>query len=210
MDGIAHLEKLRKGIRELVKYIDPVDQRYVTTGFSDYIIEDKIKERGFSDTEAPNYETPFKNNLHRLQELIRENQEHMTITRIRNGEPITQAELLALEEMLFKGGIDKEAIEKELGNQLSLVQFIISLMGLSAEKVDAAFANFINDYKLNSIQIEFLDTIKKFLTTNGKIEPSKLYNSPFVKFHSSGIDGVFTTQQADKIFAIVQDFNQVN
>lgn len=49
--------------------------------------------------------------------------------------------------------------------QFRLVQFIISLIGLSPEKLDAAFAIFINDYKLNAVQIEFLDTIKKILTS---------------------------------------------
>ena len=32
-DGLKHLEKIRHGIRELVKYIDPIDQKYVTTNF---------------------------------------------------------------------------------------------------------------------------------------------------------------------------------
>ena len=208
VNGIVHLEKLRKGVRELVKYIDPVDQRYVTTDFTDYILNDKIKTGSFVKEDGATYTpSPFQNNVYRLEELIRENENHITITRIRKGEAITQAELQALEAILFKGGIDKEAIEKEIGSQFSLVKFIISLMGLSSEKVDAAFAKFINDYQLNAIQIEFLDTIKKFLTTNGEIEPSKLYDTPFKNYHSLGIDGVFTEQQADKIFEIVSGFN---
>ncbi|TXD53589.1 MULTISPECIES: DEAD/DEAH box helicase family protein [unclassified Polaribacter] len=211
IDGIAHLEKLRKGVRQLVKYIDPVDQRYVTTDFADYILEDKIKEGGFSNEAGTGYiPSPFQNNVFRLEQLIRENANHITIARIRKGETITKKELQVLEEILFKGGIDKEAIEKELGSQFSLVKFIISLMGLSPEKVDAAFANFINEYKLNAVQIEFLDIIKKFLTTNGEIEPSKLYDSPFKNYHNMGIDGVFSVQQADRIFKIVEEFNQVN
>ena len=36
-------------------------------------------------------------------------------------------------------------------------------MGLSAERVDKAFADFINRYQLNSVQIQFLDTIKLLL-----------------------------------------------
>ncbi|RCW93628.1 DEAD/DEAH box helicase family protein [Winogradskyella arenosi] len=210
VEGIVHLEKLRKGVRELVKYIDPEDQRYVTTDFADYIIEDEIKTNRFSDTESPEYTSPFQNNVHRLEQLIRENENHITIARIRKGETITKEELQALEDILFKGGIDKEAIEKELGSQFSLVKFIIALMGLSPEKVDAAFAKFTNDYKLNAVQIQFLDTIKKFLTSNGKIEPSKLYDAPFKNYHSMGIDGVFTKQQGDIIFKIVEDFNQAN
>ncbi|HTN69315.1 MAG TPA: DEAD/DEAH box helicase family protein [Dysgonamonadaceae bacterium] len=210
-DGIVHLERLRKGVRALVKYIDPVDQRYVTTNFADYILEDGVKTSHPLNEEGEVYPvSPFQNNVHRLEQLIRENENHITITRIRKGETITESELQALEAMLFEGGVDKGAIEKELGTQFSLVNFIISLMGLSPEKVDAAFSKFINDYKLNAIQIEFLDTIKKFLTTNGKIEPSKLYDSPFKNYHSMGIDGVFTEQQADMIFKIVGDFNRAN
>ncbi len=211
VEGIVHLEKLRKGVRELVKYIDPIDQRYVTTDFADYIMEDKIVVSGMVSERDPIYaSSPFQNNVYRLEELIRKNEDHITISRIRKGETITKEELQALEDILFAGGIEKEAIEKELGTQFSLVKFIISLMGLSPEKVDAAFAKFINDFQLNAIQIEFLDTIKKFLTTNGTIEPSKLYDSPFKNFHSMGIDGVFTEKQADVIFKIVEDFNQAN
>lgn len=210
IDGVLHLEKLRKAVRELVKYIDPIDQRYVTTDFADYILEDKIVEGGFANDENMTYLTPFQNNLHRLEQLIRENENHITISRIRKGETITKEELKVLENILFNDGIDKKAIEKELGSQFSLVKFIISLMGLRPEKVDAAFAKFINDYQLNSIQIQFLDTIKKFLTSNGKIEPSKLYDAPFKNYHSMGIDGVFTSKQADTIFKIVGEFNQAN
>lgn len=208
IDGIAHLDKLRKGVRELVKYIDPVDQRYVTTDFADHILNDQIKEGGFINEPGASYTpSPFQNNVYRLEQLIRENENHITITRIRKGEAITNEELQALDDMLFKGGIEKEAIEKELGKQFSLVRFIISLMGLSPEKVDIAFAKFINEYQLNAVQIQFLDTIKKFLTTNGQIDPSKLYEAPFKNYHSMGIDGVFTPQQADRIFEIVEDFN---
>ncbi|WMI70076.1 DEAD/DEAH box helicase family protein [Mangrovimonas sp. YM274] len=210
IEGIAHLEKLRKGVRELVKYMDPVDQRYVTTDFADYIIEDEIKEGGMVNGAVKNNGAPFQNNVHRLEKIVRDNENHITINRIRKGEAITKEELLALEHMLFEEGIDKNALEKELGTQFNMVQFIISLMGLSSEKVDAAFAQFINDYQLNAIQIQFLDTIKKFLTTNGRIEPSKLYEAPFKNYHTMGIDGVFTTQQADAIFKIVEDFNQAN
>ena len=206
-EGIAHLEKLRKGVRELVKYIDPIDQRYVTTDFQDAILEDKVVVRDMVTEPVKDYISPFQNNIHRLEQLIRENENHITIARIRKGEPITQEELSALESILFNREVTKEAIGNELGTQFNLIQFIISLMGLSAEKVDAAFAKFINDYKLNAIQIQFLDTVKLFLTKNGKIDPSKLYDSPFKNYHNMGIDGVFNEHQADAIFKIVEEFN---
>src|SRR5690625_1519717 len=212
IEGIAHLEKLRKGVRDLVKYIDPVDQRYVTTDFEDFIDEGNIVFKPYGAQE-PNNTTestasPFQTNVHKIKELIRENENHITITRIRNGEPITKEELAGLEKILFDGGIDKESIEAEMGGNFELVPFIISLVGLSAEKVDEAFADFINKYQLTSVQIEFLNTIKKFLSTNGKIELTKLYDSPFKNYHSMGLDGVFNPDQADAIIGILKDFNE--
>ena len=210
IDGIAHLEKLRKGVRELVKYIDPIDQRYVTTDFQDVILEDKIIIQDMMSEPEIKTQSPFQNNIHRLQQIVRENENHVTIQRIRKGESITTQELQALEAILFNNEVTKESLEQELGIQLNLVSFIISLMGLSQEKVEEAFAQFVNDYQLNAVQVEFLETIKKFLTSNGKIDPSKLYDSPFKNFHTMGIDGVFNTHQADTIFKIIKEFNQAN
>ena len=205
--GIAHLDEIRKGIRNLVKYIDPNDQRYVTTDFEDSLEESQVTTNDFVNEPPITLSTPFTNNLHRLKELIRANKNNLTISRIRKGETITDKELQSLETILFTDGIKKDEIEKEMGEQFNLVQFVISLMGLSAERVDEAFATFINRYQFNSVQIQFLDTIKLFLTKNGKIDPTKLYDSPFRNYHSMGIDGVFDEAQADTIFGIIENLN---
>lgn len=206
-EGIGHLEKIRAGIRQLVKYIDPADEKYVTTDFEDKLYENEVKTKDFAEPSGE-YESPFPNNVHRLEEIIRANNDNMTINRIRKGEQITEEELKSLEAMLFNKGLDKTTIEKELGTSLNLVEFIISLMGLSSDSVDKAFAQFINEYQLSSVQIKFLDTIKLFLTNNGKIDPLKLYDSPFKNFHGLGVDGVFNDEQADKIFKIIEEVNK--
>ena len=207
-DGISHLEKVRAGIRSLVKYIDPVDQKYATTDFEDELNEDEAVIKDFVSEPSENYGSPFANNIHRLEELIRKNNTNLTVSRIRQGDSITEQELKSLEGILFNDELKKEEIEKELGDRLDLVQFIINLMGLSADKVDKAFADFINEYQLNSTQIQFLDTIKLFLTKNGEIDPLKLYDAPFKNYHSLGVDGVFNDEQTEKIFKILEDINQ--
>lgn len=205
--GLNHLEKIRFGIRELMKYIDPVDQKYITTNFEDAILEEQIVTTIFGEVERESYGNPFTNNKHRLEEIIRKNKNNITISRIQNGEPITEEELKSLEAILFSNKIQKEQVEKEIGHRLDMVAFIVGLIGLSSEKVNAAFADFINKYQLTAVQIQFLDTIKLFLTNNGKIDPAKLYDSPFKNYHSLGIDGVFNEEQADYIFGIISNFN---
>jgi len=205
-EGLKHLEKIRQNIRELVKFIDPVDQKYVTTNFEDAILEHEIVETSFAEGRA-HYETTFTNNLHRLEELVRENKNNVTIKRIQNGDVITEDELKSLEKILFSDKVKKEQVENELGKQLNLVSFIVNLIGLSEKKVNNAFSEFMNQYQLSAVQIQFLDTLKLFLTKNGKIDPEKLYESPFKNYHIQGIDGIFNNEQADNIFSIIEHFN---
>jgi type I restriction enzyme R subunit len=209
-DGIAHLDQIRSGVRELIKYIDPVDQKYVTTDFEDELDETKVKTKDYASEPDTAFVSPFASNVHRLEEIVRENRNHITINRIRNGEPITRVELASLEVILLNGKLKKEELEKELDKKLDLVSFIITLIGLSEERVEASFARFINDYQLNSVQIQFLATIKLFFTQNGKIDPVKLYDSPFKNYHNLGIEGVFDEKQADQIFEIVTGLNQLH
>lgn len=214
-DGIKHLEKLRNGVRDLIKHIDREDQRYVTTDFKDQIYETDIKSHDFvadhgaaKKQNADPVATPFQNNLHRLREIIRNNSGNITIQRIRRGEKITKEELRSLEKLFFAGDLKKEELEKELGKELDLTEFIIQLVGLNKEHVDKAFARFINEYQLTSVQIEFLETLKKFITQNGQIELRKLYDPPFDKFHPHGIEGVFREDQTGKLIDIVKQFNE--
>ena len=213
IDGVKHLEKIRSGLRELIKYIDPIDQKYVTTNFEDELDiptpgskgqGGSLPGSGEAETE---YTSPFENNLVRLQEILRENKNNVTIARIRNGEKITQKELESLDHMIFNGKLKKEDVEKELGHSINLVSMIISLHGLSKEHVDEEFAGFINKYKLDSKQINFLNTIKQFITRKGQIDPAKLYDSPFNNYHPHAVDGIFSQKQADQIFQIINKIN---
>jgi type I restriction enzyme, R subunit len=208
-DGIDHLEKIRQGIRDLMKYLDPEDQKYVLSDFKDQIYDIRKNEQNW-DVNEKDYVSPFQNNVHRLEQLIRENSHHVTIQRIRKGEQITEQELNALENILFSKEIDKGKLESEIGHEFNLTKFVISLMGLSEEKVNEAFTDFYNENELSSVQIQFLETLKAFLTTNGKIDPTKLYDAPFKNYHNLGIEGVFNEQQTNKIFDIIESFNDRN
>src|SRR5690606_19159463 len=121
---------------------------------------------------------------------------------------ITKSELQSLENMIFGGQLKREELEQELGGPVNLIPMIISLYGLSKEHVDSEFADFINKYQMNSQQIDFLNDIKEFFTTNGKIDPQKLYDGKFGEYHPQAVDGVFNQQQADQLFEIISKMNK--
>ncbi|HLV41993.1 MAG TPA: DEAD/DEAH box helicase family protein, partial [Brumimicrobium sp.] len=100
-DGIQHLEKIRSGIRDLLKYIDPEDERYVTTDYEDVLGEATFNTNPRAAEEDNEYINPFASTAKRLEQLINENKDNLTISRIRKGEKITQEELAGLEDILF-------------------------------------------------------------------------------------------------------------
>jgi hypothetical protein len=64
--------------------------------------------------------------------------------------------------------------------------------------------HYLNDHKFNSSQIQFINLIIDYLSENGAIEPSKLYEAPYTDFNTSGLDGVFQDSDADRIVGILR------
>jgi len=210
-EGVDHLEKIRVGIRDLVRYVDREAEEVIITDLEDRLDEDEVKYTDYMAADmSSSYDVAFPNNIHRLEKLIRENEDHLTVNRIRNGEVITPEELNSLEAILLGDTLSRQELEKELGRSLDLSRMILRLTGMSAQFVDQAFADFINEHQLNSVQINFLSLIKAFFTKEGRIDPEKLYDPPFRDYHSSGVDGVFDEDQADKIFEIIRKMNEVS
>jgi type I restriction enzyme, R subunit len=78
----------------LVKFLDPESLKYVTTNFEDELYEEQVVVKNpFPDnhvSEKVQTKTIFENSVFRLEQKIRENQSHLTISRIKNREPITR------------------------------------------------------------------------------------------------------------------------
>ena len=112
---------------------------------------------------------------------------------------------------MLSDGVDASKLDQETGEKFDLSTFVKDLLGLDAKAVDAAFASFINDNAFNDTQISFLETIKKFLTQNGELDPEKLYEPPFRDVNNpQGVDNFFNEDQADRIFEIVRQLNEAN
>jgi type I restriction enzyme, R subunit len=80
--------------------------------------------------------------------------------------------------------------------------FIRSLVGLDRKAAKQA-GEFASSAALSSDQIEFVNLIIDHLTENGIIEPSALYESPFIDINSWGPEGVFPEDKVTKLVAML-------
>jgi type I restriction enzyme R subunit len=78
------------------------------------------------------------------------------------------------------------------------------LVGLNREAAKRVFSDYLNEHRFNSNQIQFINLIIDYLSQNGTIEPSKLYEPPYTDFNPNGLDGVFQDKDADRIVGILR------
>ena len=66
---------------------------------------------------------------------------------------------------------------------------------------------FLQTGNLTADQITFVNTVINYLTKNGSIDKSMLYESPFTDQNDQGIDGVFEIQKKEKVVSIIDQIN---
>ncbi|MBN3989261.1 MAG: DEAD/DEAH box helicase family protein [Nostoc sp. NMS2] len=199
------IDQMRRQIRDLIKFIDPQEQRIVYTDFQDVLGE-------VTEVNIPILQTGFSPYQYRkkVEAYIREQSNHIAIAKLKRNVPLTDADLTSLESMLFGAAAieSRERFESVYGKNLSLKLFIRELVGLDRNTAKQAFAQYLEGSTFNANQIRFVETIIDYLTQNGVMDAGLLYEPPFTDLHYEGLDGVFEADDADQIISIVRSFNE--
>lgn len=202
---VKKLEEVRQALRELIKYLDGKNQTTVYTNFEDELNKEEIVVR----EPVENY-VRLQSYKDRVESYIRKNKNHLTIHKLSKNIPITKAELKELEKILFTDGIagTKEDFINQYGDQ-PLGTFVRGIIGLDKKAVDNAFTDFLQIGNLRADQMTFINTIKSFLTKNGTIDISMLYEPPFTDINDQGLNGVFkNNSEVIKLLSILDTINK--
>ncbi len=199
---LTQLDHIRSELRYLVTALDKEIQPIIYTNLQDeFTGEIRVFETvaGYVSSEV------YKE---RVEKIVRANEDHLTIWKLKNNTPITEAEMGELERMLFEGcEFDSRDSFVQILGEKPLGVFIRSLIGLEVQAAKAAFSELMNDVQLNTAQVTFLNTIINYLSKNGTIDGGMLYQSPFTDIDMEGISGVFDEAKAIKIIQIINTVN---
>lgn len=195
------LEEIREEIRELVQYLDISSKPVFYTNLLDTDFTITETEPNMS----VNYGTLYRK---RVESFIRENKHNLIISKLSSNMPITAQELTVLEEVLFDGTDrgTREDFIKEFG-EAPLGVFIRSIIGLDAKAAQDAFASFLTAGNLTANQITFIQNIISYLTKNGTIDASMLFEPPFTDLNDQGLSGIFDDGASHKIIKIIEEIN---
>jgi len=203
--SVKKLDSLRNSLRDLIKYLDTQKQEPIYTHFEDELDYDGIKVRGHVNT---SYES-LQSYKDRVESYIRRNKDHLIINKLRRNISITKKELEVIEDMLFTdsvAGTRQEFIEQY--GEKPLGAFIRSITGLDQAALNNAFSDFLQVGDLRADQMTFIHTIISYLSKNGTIDKTMLYESPFTDLHDQGISGIFDNDSdLIKIVKIIDTIN---
>jgi type I restriction enzyme R subunit len=182
-----------------------VSQDPVYTHFEDTLDVNSVRE--FSPLNTYVQLRPYKE---RVEAYIRKNKHHLVIAKLQNNEPITSKELEALESLLFTedAANSKEEFIQHYGEK-PLGIFIRSVVGLSKEALNHAFADFISKGNLSANQMTFVRTIIEYMSKNGSVDKAALVDQPpFNQHFDDGIFSMFSNEgDVMKIINIIDYIN---
>ena len=88
-----------------------------------------------------------------------------------------------------------------------LGEFVRGIVGLEVSAAQDAFAKFIQAGSIRADQMTFINNIITYLTRNGMIDKTMLFEPPFTNIHDQGLVGVFDDADATKVIRLIDRIN---
>ena len=167
------LEKVRKDLRDLVKFLMGGDNKWFSVD-----IEDTISDEGTIDGITPR--VSYKQSV---LDFLSQNRNLPVLQKIYDMEQLTVADVKELERILWQELGSKEDYNKftngmPCGSNVAI--FIRSILGIDRKNAVRMFSEFISGNELNADQEDFLMTIISYVCENGDITKEIVVNeAPF-------------------------------
>lgn len=179
---VGEFEHIRESLRDLMKYIKKDNTTY-DTDFTDLILSQDWNESELGNDDLRDYKT-------KAAYYVREHQDDAVIGKLKHNIPLTAADVEALEKILWSEVGSEEEYKSAYGEK-SLGQFVREIVGLDMTAAKEAFSEFLDETRLDSRQIYFVNQIVEFIVHNGMMtDLSVLQGAPFTNMGS--ISDVFT------------------
>lgn len=165
------LEKVRKDLRDLLKFLKGQDNKWFMVD-----IEDTITDEGTSEGVMPR--VSYKQSV---LDFLSNNRNLPVLKKIYGMEQLTEADITELERILWKELGTKEDYDKYTNGMTcgsNVAIFVRSLVGIDRKTAVTRFSDFISGHELNADQEDFLLTIIAYVCENGDITKETVVNEP--------------------------------
>jgi type I restriction enzyme R subunit len=166
-------EEVREAFRELIKFLDSKSGEIYYTNFIDEIMESKERPGDYSVNDMQSYRK-------KVNKYLMEHQNDLVIYKLRNNNPLTEADIKYLEKVLWQELGTKDDYVKEFGDE-PLLKLVSKIVGLDPQAANKVFSEFLSDESLNINQMEFVKLVVNYMIKNGSLDKRVLNEHPFNK-----------------------------
>ncbi len=205
--SLEEIEQTRVDLRDILRYRDkgdtpPYEPPVIDVKDGDEVREEQSTYLATVDLKA--YRVKVEQALTELFDT------DPTLTKIRQGDPVTVHELNALNALVHINhpDVDLSTLRGFYDTAAPLDQILRSVIGMDDEAVNQRFAEFVQAYPaLTARQVQFLGMLKRQIAKSGAIELDSLYEMPFAAIGEP--DSLFDNDdQIDRLLEIVQSFGR--
>lgn len=181
-----------------MKFVEKTKRVNIYTDFVDLMGEEtEIALPGFEATHD------LERFREKTQHFLKTHEHEPVIHKLRWNEPLTGADLDALEKILIAEGAGTAEELKKICFDGGIGLFVRSMVGLDREAAKRAFDGFLAGKTLSANQIQFVNLVVDYLTQAGWIRAGQLYESPFTDFSPKGVEGVFNPEQVTQLLGVL-------
>jgi type I restriction enzyme R subunit len=180
-------------------------------------LPDFVETRGFitlGEGAEQVYVEEYKKRVEgKITEIV---ENHPTVAAIRQGEAVTDWQLVELERTLRQGlgggntQLSESNIRKAYGLKVgSLLAFLRYLLELDAipdyeEVVKRQFEEYIAQHQYNATQINFLRAVQSVFLQKRRLEVADLYEGALARFGRNAVDRLFSEDEVDELLGFAE------
>jgi len=204
-DGLNVLdyEEIRKEIRDLAQFaVDKVGHEPIFVNYDDDFDDIIVDEEDGQISPADEFEAYKK----KVDSYLANHMNDEAIAKLRTNQPLSREDFESLNH-IFTEELGTQNMFEQLSDGLSLGIFIRRITKMDRSVINDAFAEFINDSKMNSMQIEFVQRLIDIIVEQGEINMEALMKGK-APFDRPKFFTLFGQDAQKKIFAVVSSINQ--
>lgn len=170
--GLEEQERIRVDLRDIMKYVERQSRRPRDSNFIDEVLNIEVNDIELEEDGLAGYRE-------RAEFYIRKHSDEDVIKKLRTNEPLDDDDVSKLQSILWSEIGTREDYEAEFGSK-PLGLFVREITGMDMNAAKQAFSKYIDESKLDSRQIYFINQIIEYVVQNGAITDMRvLTQSPF-------------------------------
>ena len=195
------------------------NRREKPSSFIEIDLADRIAVNGYISLGEGGEQVYVQEYRERVERKVMEIFEtHPAIAALRNGEAVTDLQLVALERTLRRelGGSNIQLSESNIRKAFnlkvtSLLAFLRVLLEFEAlpdykDIVERNFEQFITQHHYNANQIRFLRAVQSVFLQKRRLEVADLYDEPLDRFGEDAVERWFTEDEVNELIDFTEQF----